>query len=416
MFTPLHRSLGLPPSGLTDEILDQAIRAGVSESDDLDWKSDLPPQSGLAQTDVPKDIAAMANSGGGMIVYGVTEKQKAATGRKDIGDFTEDHERTFRRVAVTGITPPVFGLEILRLGEDPCAVAVIVPASVDGPHLIFRGEYFGAPIRNHADTEWMKERQIETMYRARFDERRRSSEAVDLLYAEQAAGKDTAKRAWVIAVAHPRIPGPLVRLRRDEARTIFQQAEKVSLSYSSNKAIHPLGSIDRLNPRPGLRRWVGPNNATSDSSRWREAWASAHHDGSITLAAVVGGHRKSSGAHFGGWEVEAQAVEAAVADFTALIRATATVLHHGEYDVSVGLAWTGEEHLKLLTVDGMGFTYDGVSTPLTHYSPVRSTIDAAASDVAFHQQVHELAQDCVNQGGITHLHVIDEPPTEAEEG
>lgn len=241
-----------------------------------------------------------------------------------------------------------------------------LPASVDGPHLIFRGEYFGAPIRNHADTEWMKERQIEAMYRARFDERRRATEVVDSLYAEAAAGRDTAKRAWLIAVAHPRIPGALVRLGGEDAQVIFKQAEKITLSYSNRDGMHPLENIDRLNPRPGLRRWVAPNSATGDSSRWREAWASAHHDGSITLAAAVGGHRKSSDGSFEGWEVEARAIEAAVADFTALIRATAAAPHHGEYDVCVGVVWTGEEHLKVLTMDGMGFTYDGVSTPLSN--------------------------------------------------
>ena len=78
-FTPLHRALGLPPCPLTDEILSDAVTSGVTETDDLDWKSELPPIKGLSQTDVPKDIAAMANSGGGMIVYGVEEHGKAAT-------------------------------------------------------------------------------------------------------------------------------------------------------------------------------------------------------------------------------------------------------------------------------------------------------------------------------------------------
>jgi predicted HTH transcriptional regulator len=157
-FTPLHRALGLPPSILTDEIVDAAVAAGVAETDDLDWKSELPPVKGLPQTDVPKYIAAMANSGGGMIVYGVEEDQKAATGRTDTGEFTEVHERAFHSAMITAITPPVFGLEVHWLGANPRAVAVIVPASVDGPHLIYRGEYFGAPIRNNADTVWMKER------------------------------------------------------------------------------------------------------------------------------------------------------------------------------------------------------------------------------------------------------------------
>ena len=408
-FTPLHRGLGLPPSILTDEILDAAVAAGVVETDDLDWKSELPPVKGLPQTDVPKDIAAMANSGGGMIVYGVEESQKVATVRKDAGEFTEVHERALRSAAITAVTPPVFGLEIHRLGGNPRAVAVIVPASVDGPHLIYRGEYFGAPIRNNADTVWMKERQIEAMYRARFDERRRATEAMDVLYAEAAAGRDSANRAWLIAVAHPRIPGTLVRPTREEAQAIFAQAEKIALSYSNRNGMHPLQNVDRFNPRPGLRRWVAPNNAIGDGSRWREAWASVHHDGSVTLAAAVGGHRRSSDGNLDGREVEARVIEAGIADFTALVRATATALYYGEYDVCVGVVWTGEQPLCVLTVDGMGYTYDGASTPLPTFTPVRSTINAAAAETEFHRQVHQLAQDCVNQGGITHLHVIADP-------
>lgn len=408
-FTPLHRSLGLPPSTLTDEILDAAVDAGVMETDDLDWKSALPPIRGLPQTDVPKDIAAMANSGGGMIVYGVEEDQKAATGRKDTGNLSEGHERAFRSAAITAIIPAVSGLEIYRLGTTPHAVAVVVPASVDRPHLIYRNDFFGAPIRNNADTVWMKERQIETMYKARFDEQRRSNQALESLYAEAAAGRDPASRAWLIAVAHPRIPGTLGRPTRDQAREVFKHAAGIALTYSNRNGIHPIENVDQLNPRPGLRRWIAPNTAASDISRWREAWLAVHHDGSVTLAAAVGGHRKSANDNFEGWEVQARGVEAAVADFTALIRAAAAALNHGEYDVRVGIEWTGEQPLCMLTVDGMGFTYDGVSTPLSTFTPVRSTIDAAAPDAEFHQQVFELAEDCVNQGGIAYLHVITKP-------
>ncbi|WP_205647223.1 ATP-binding protein [Actinobaculum sp. 313] len=240
-FTPLHKALGLQPGPLTDSILDQAIEGQVEEAEDLDWKRELPPSKGIAQTDVPKDIAAMANSGGGMIVYGVEEESKAATGRCDVGDFTERHESAYRSVAVTAISPPVFGLEIIKLGKQGRrAVAVIVPASVDGPHLIYKGEYFGAPIRNDADTVWMRERQIETMYRARFDERRHANEALDELYDEIAQNRDARDRAWLIAVARPRIPGVPERLSRQEAQAIFREAAGITLSFSHNNAWHPL--------------------------------------------------------------------------------------------------------------------------------------------------------------------------------
>lgn len=414
-FTPLHRILGRQPSPLTDEILSAAVQASIAEADDLDWKKALPPAKGLPQTDFPKDIAAMANSGGGMIVYGVDELQKAATGRLDTGELTEVHERTLHSAAITAITPPVFGLEIYCLGTDPRAVAVVVPASADGPHLIYKGEYFGAPIRNDADTVWMKEREIAAMYRARFDEQRRSNEAIDALSAEAATGRDTTNRAWLIAVAHPRIPGMLVRPPRGEAQAIFKQAELITLSYSNRNAVHPLENIDRFNPRPGLRRWIAPNTASGESSQWREAWASVHHDGSVTLACAVGGHRRSSGGNFEGQEVESRAIEAAVADFCALVRATATARHHGEYDVCIGVQWAGERPLTVLTVDGHGYPFSGVSTPLSSYTPVRSTINAVATDDEYHRQVFELGQDCVNQGGITYLHVISEPANEPKE-
>ncbi|TDZ77367.1 hypothetical protein DE4585_04761 [Mycobacteroides salmoniphilum] len=412
-FTALHRVLGREPGPLTNELLDQAIAAAVAETDDLDWKSELPAIKGLPQGDVPKDIAAMSNSGGGVIVYGVEEEQKAASARRDAGEFSQEHERAFRSAAVTAISPPVFGLEIHRLGTNPRAIAVVVPASVDGPHLIYRNDYFGAPIRNDADTVWMKERQIEAMYRARFDERRRASDAVEGLYLEAAAGRDSTNRAWLIAVAHPRLPG-LARPTRDEARDILKQAQAITLTYSKRDAVHPIESVNCFSPRPGLRRWVAPSTATSQGMNWREAWASVHHDGSVTVAAAVGGHRRTYGGSFEGWEIEGGGIEAVVADFTALVRATAAALHHGEYEVCVGIEWTGADRLIVLTIDGLGHPYEGVSTPLKSYSPVRTTLNAVASDAQFHQEVYELAQDCVNQGGVTHLHVIEQPETEGD--
>jgi hypothetical protein len=69
---------------LTDELLDAAVGASVVEASDLDWKSALPPAKGLPQTGFPNDVATTANSGGGLIVFGIHESQKAAT---EWGDF-----------------------------------------------------------------------------------------------------------------------------------------------------------------------------------------------------------------------------------------------------------------------------------------------------------------------------------------
>lgn len=413
-FTALHRALGVAPGPLTDELLDSAVAAGIAEANDLDWKSELPPAKGLPQTDFPKDVAAMANCGGGIIVFGVRESQKAATERVDAGDCDEAYERSLRSAAITAISPPIFGLNVHRLGaEGNRAVAVEVPASIDGPHLIYKGDYFAAPVRNDSDTVWMKERQIEAMYRVRFEERRHATEALDSLYREAATGRDSDKRAWLIAVAHPRIPRLRDRLTREDARAVLTKTVGLALTYAGRRGIHPLESVDRDNPRPGLRRWVAVNTAVGEGSVWKEAWMSIHHDGSVTVAAAVGGHRMSSDGYFDGWQVESAAIECAIADLMALVRTTAETTDNDGYDVRLGIEWTGEQPLMILTTDNMGFTYDGVSVPLHRYSPVETTVNAVESALDFYWHVHDLALDCVNQGGISNVQMI-QPPTRDE--
>ncbi|MFG1858408.1 helix-turn-helix domain-containing protein [Actinomadura geliboluensis] len=409
-FTALHRALGLAPAPLTDDLLDAAVAAGVVETSDLDWKSELPPAKGLSQTDFPKDVAAMANSGGGVIVFGVRELQKAATGRVDVGELDEAYERSLRSAAITAISPPVFGLNVHRLGSGgKRAVVVEVPASIDGPHLIYKNDYFGAPVRADSDTVWMKERQIEAMYRARFEERRHATEALDALFGEASAGRDSDKRAWLIAVAHPRIPRFRGRLTREEARGVLTKTVGLALTYAGRGGIHPLENVDRDNPHPGLRRWVAVNTATGDRSIWKEAWMSVHHDGSVTVATAVGGHRMSSEEYFEGWQVESAAIECAIADLMALVRTTAETTDNDEYDVRVGIEWTGERPLTILTKGHFGYAYDGDSVPLHCYTPVETTVNAVEPALDYHWHVHEFARDCVNQGGVSNVLMIQPP-------
>lgn len=412
-FTALHRYLGDAPSLLTDDMIDRAIAQGLRETDDLDWKSEMPPLSAITNSDFPKDVAAMANSGGGTLVFGVTETQKAATGRKDTGELNEGYERALRSAAVTAISPPIFGLGVVQLGEPgKRCVIVVIPPSVDGPHLIYKKEYFGAPLRNDADTVWMKERQIEAMYRSRFDERRRSTETLDKLYTEVAAMRAPDSPAWIVAVAHPRFPSTLSN-RPDQmlARMAFEEAGNHALVYVGRGSMHPLEHVDRTNPRPGLRRWTARPIIAGDSQRWKEAWISLHDDGSVSLAAAVGGHRRSSTEYNDDHVVESRDMEVAIADFMGLIRETANRQEVGEYEVKVGVEWNKAERLQVWTTDRFHSSYTGSTIPLAQYTPVEVTVRADADATDFHRQVHDLALDCVNQGGIAHVQTISPPST-----
>ena len=120
----------------------------------------------------------------------------------------------------------------------------------------------------------------------------------------------------------------------------------------------------------------------------------------------------SSDGYFEGSQVQSDAVECGVADLMALIRATADATGNDEYDVRVGIEWSGSEPLAILTVDNLGHSYDGVSTPLHRYIPVETTVNAVEADLDFYWHVHDLAQDCVNQGGVSNVRLIRPPERE----
>lgn len=410
-FTALHRLLGYAPGPLTDAMLDEAIAQNIAETDDLDWKGVLPPAKGLNDTDYPKDIAAMANSGGGVIVYGVTEDQKKANGRKDVGELAEVHARSLRSAAVTAISPPVFGLDIVELGGDGArCVAIMVPGSVDGPHLIYKGEYFGAPVRNDADTVWMKERQVEAAYRARFEERRHSHEALDRMVNELSLVTEVEARAWLIAVARPRgMSTPITRWSRTEAQQVFEKATEHAVAYFRrgvpDQSGRPFDIVSTLNPRTGLRRWVAGTHRTET---WREATASVHFDGSASVAFALGGHRTGRDSSYEAWEFDGASLSGAIADFMGLIRALGSRLDSVDYEIRIAIAHSGPERLIMHSADQFGFVDAGTSVPMHAFLPIDATIEVSADDARYLHQVREVIRDCLNQGGISVLRGVAE--------
>lgn len=412
-FTALHQALGRQPGPIDSEMLDEAVTTGIEESDTLDWKRDLPDEKALAQSDVLKDLAAFSNSGGGVLVFGVTEEQRRATGRVDVGEVSESYERTLRRIAVSGIQPPVLGLDVVRLGQEGNrALVVVVPPSADAPHLIYRGEMFGAPIRNHADTEWMRERQLESLYRQRLDARRHSDQAIQSLHDELLAGRDTDRRAWMAVVAYPRVTLLGRQLDRDQARAVVVAAERHTLAWVNNRgSCHPLEAVDRLNPRRGMRRWLLPH-APHGVGSWYEAWFGVHDNGAVSLVCGIGAHRIAGPemTTLPGERIRARHIEAAVSDTMALLRESARARGAtGEYDVLLGIEWSGSERLVIETTDGSGFRYDDMSVPLGRFTPVRSSVRVDLDDEAYLAQVAGVALDAINQGGVQNLQALPMP-------
>jgi hypothetical protein len=170
--------------------------------------------------------------------------------------------------------------------------------------------------------------------------------------------------------------------------------------------VHTMEGFDRLNPRVGLRRWTA---APHDSTSWKRAWASLHHDGAVTLAAVLGGQPDGSGTNLPDDRIVSGRFEAAVADFMSLLRAVSDSRGTSEYAVKIGVEWNTGAPLLIQTVDNHNYAFNANSIPLHRYSPVTATVAAAADPLDFYWQVHDLAADCVNQGGIANVRLINPP-------
>lgn len=412
-YTPLHRLFALPPGPVDDALIERAVKDGVSETDDLDWKEQLPPIKGLSSTDFVKDVAAFANARGGIIVYGVTETGGAADGRKDVGEFTEADARTMATVAATALQPAVLGVRALQVGDiGQRAVVVIIPASFERPHLIVKNQDLRAPVRNGPDTIWMSERLLAAAYRQRFAAADDGVAALDRLYTATAETlADPADRAWGIAVARPRVPAPpSLRPTQDEARDVLFHGRGVGFRFAA-KHHHALDEVYVQSPRPSLRSWTARSIA-SDSEPWRSAAASVHFDGAVALAAALGGQPFGNGDEFLPVSQFPQSrLETLVCDVYGLIKAAADRTGGREYDVRVGVAWEGGDRLLVLRQDNTwaNHLYSEGSLPLARFTPVDATIDAATDDAGIKEQAIALATDCVNQGGIQYPSAFTEP-------
>lgn len=404
VFTPIHRALDLEPSDLTFELLDQAVAAHVREADDLDWKLTLPQRSENPKwkEEFAKDVAAMANSGGGWLVYGVSEDRKtsAATEVAGVGDLDQGVEQQLRGVAHGHIRPAVRELRFHPI-SDPDRGNVLmlhVPASLDVPHLLSpTPQSLGAPRRFGAQSEWMGERELEQAYRSRFtaqaDRARLLRELLDaqLRRLSPALGSVSAPHVVMVGAAVPLEPRGAREMSLDDAAQVFDDGQRVAdaLVLQSNGPWHgPL-------PRRGMRRYT---QDMEDGST-----CSVHVDGAVTVARRL--WRPGQGlAQYSGPVVPGTELEAAVAQLTGLIAATGRNLAiSGPHLVLVTVFWRPEGPLRFALQDPhMPDACVLVEPPvvLNEVEVVDAEVHGDGSIDELRSAARGIALDVLHQGGI----------------
>ena len=428
MFTPIHRALGLEPGNLTMNDINQAIAEKVEETSDLDWKKKFyGTQNNAAMEEVAKDIAAMANSGGGWIVFGIKEdgENNAASSVNPI-QWSADNERQIRNIAYSKIGPPVGGIEFFKIpcGKNPdegYIVLMHIPDSVEAPHFARKGDdAFRAPRRNGPHTVFMTDRDIERGFRERF-QRGVEQEKTLQGYFEQAADALNPEEGVFLAIAAvPVTPS-----------SSPDSAGRNAAMEHINPGVYPyfMASQRRNYPNEGktdtdftfiwtqgervkgMRRWVIRNLPQTTAGKYRKY---LHDDGTLLGAYQLGGIYNEP-APSGQYPVgkpnhcRSKDIEYALIDFFSLLRKHAQERRvSGEFRIRVGLVGDASSPILVRTFDGFrqALTEESYSEPIKRFQPVSTFIDPLAPIEDVLPPLRTLALDIVNQGGIQNLQVI----------
>lgn len=434
-WTPLHAALTLSKGPLAYEHIVQAVSAGVVEEAGLDWKQELPQRGNVDET--TKDIAAMANSGGGIIIYGVAESSGRAESVSHVSVVEAD--RSMILAAAAQAHPMVQGMELHALpgseGSVEGVVVAIVPGSPNAPHMVGQKHLYGAPVRNGPTTVWLDERAIERAYSERFNLR---SSRNSLMVAMADDLRDRLSlingETWLVGVATPL--APLSRqsdLSRSEASELLNLGEAHSRKMIGKAAEFSwaLGEVESLPEllRVGRRRWVAETiYRDGPDSRSEDVHAELHHDGSIGLAIktnpayeTVRFTRPTVPLDKESYkEILDVAVETFAADIVSLTyEAMQKCQNAGTFSLRIEAAREGKAPFVLIGLDhgrpswfiGDEVGQDPKGRTIPRFHPVESEIRPSDTEEDLVGIARSLALEIVEQFGTQSLHYLALPTT-----
>lgn len=415
MFTPIHQALGLEPGELSIELIERAVEHGVQESTSLDWKSEFYDSRRPGWDDeAAKDIAAMANSGGGWIVFGVVEEKEtsAASELKPIR-WNSDEQQRILRTAYAHIGPPVIGLEFFAFPNgDGHIVMMRVPDSREAPHFARKGnDAFVAPRRNGPHTAFMSDREIERGFRERFQHRDDAEDQLQDLYEQTAKSSNPLSGVCLSIVAIPREPANgLAQLSQEKAQR-FVNPDLFAELVCPNAPLLIRWHSGQL--RKGLRKW-SIRNHDSDKFIYRKFLSD---DGATACSYRLGAIADGDAArpYFPVGQPNhcmSQHIESAIIDFLSLLRSYATARQvNGGYRIRAGLMGNPKEPIFVRTTEGTTnyLLSDEFSEPIISFQPLTVELDPTLSFDELLPIVNDLARDIINQGGIQYLKVMVEP-------
>jgi len=411
----IHEYLGRPPGPLEFAMVRKCADDSLAEADDLDWKEFVPkghdPQ---AAAEFAKDVAAMANTRGGLIIFGVSDRPVAFKGIRLVDVNPDQYAKWVRNL----VQPYLTGLELYDLVSDDGGEALFVvdiPASELAPHSVAfdhtkdqaKAQYASVtPYRSGSHTEWMAEHQIARAYADRLARAADWQQAFDDLRdwtAESLEGRGGPGTAWLIIVGRPTrpIPHSAPRLSREAAKAIIDSANNnpVITFQPKTPVLGLLAGYGYV--KVGLNAWVVTNRAREGEQRIREVSVELQHDGSFVFIANLSKHTLRDESSLGVGIVNTDVVEQACLDMEALLL---QIIRMQRIDspmrVQACVMSEANQPLQYASPDFSGYSLASSSPALPRLRPVTAEVPAGAVGEHIKNAAADLAAGILNQFGL----------------
>ncbi|WP_157847059.1 AlbA family DNA-binding domain-containing protein [Streptomyces achromogenes] len=379
----LTAALGRHPDHLTEDDLQRAVDSEIPEGIDLDWKKEFYQGTEAGKKELAKDVSAMANTAGGMVVIGVDDgNQDHAHALAPVEPVPGRGEEWIRSVLANWIQPvvPNVGVRIVKsvVKEGKIYWLLTVPPSPQAPHAVAapgNDYHFRVHVRHGTTTRTLAESEIAQRYRDRIQA---ASDDVDRLHQVADAGlgylsayltstehggspRTTYYPAWVTLAAVPAVRGTY---------PLTTQAER-NAAFDRFVALAREGITTRVEPeRPVL---VGRRQARFEGTPTGQL----HQDGSFYAALTL----QLTNDHFDSDGPDRLSQRALELDLVALVQAAAAWVAEtgaaGDLMLSAALhRYDGSDKLVRLVVSDSAFEH-GAPTRLPA-TPAQTTADLAA--------------------------------------
>lgn len=125
---------------IDERLLVELCEQATPEAPGLEFKRELPSKHPKGKAELAKDVSALANAGGGDIIFGVHEKDACANKLNPIvGETADAAQRRLGQVLDAKVEPRLLGLQFQAVplpnyGEGAFVLVCRVPQSFVGPH------------------------------------------------------------------------------------------------------------------------------------------------------------------------------------------------------------------------------------------------------------------------------------------